>query len=384
MEKGLSPESSTQNQPSPGDSKEHLTDKCATCREDIAEVAIADIQPCPIIPDYKTPTISTQPIVVRTPDACFCIDGWHYIEQAKAAGQSTIRCHIYLIAHHSIIELAIRKAAIRVMPLGGKCSYAELVRNAHRLRQALESTSEDLVMFTHGGDRRGVGFTDSKASNVRIVLASRLGKSPTTISKYLQHGDGLTDAALQDLVNSDVPKKFFEVIQSEKQAAMAILQSEKKDPAVIAETISKEVLRWLAESLEPEPPETKQEGEQPQQAERSASRERPAPSGNRGSAPTAKSPLIDSGGNQDLPADDTTSTGDEEVAADDNTPTDETAPAIELKRIGEALIEIADNQESPTSQQIESIRTLIVELSALLSHIATPTGSVGDGNGRTV
>jgi hypothetical protein len=154
MEKGQSPKSSTQVQPSPGDSKEHLTDNYATCREDIAEVAIADIQLCPIIPDYKTPTLSTQPIVVRTPDACFCIDGWHYIEQAKADGHSTIRCHIYLVAHHSIIELAIRKAAIRVMPHGGKCSYAELVRNTHHFYKGLLNTSDDLVRFSHGGNRR--------------------------------------------------------------------------------------------------------------------------------------------------------------------------------------------------------------------------------------
>jgi hypothetical protein len=62
-----------------------------------------------------------------------------YIEQAKAAGRSTIRCHIYHIAHHSIIELAIRKAAIRVMPQGGKCSYAELVRNTHRCIRPLKA-----------------------------------------------------------------------------------------------------------------------------------------------------------------------------------------------------------------------------------------------------
>ena len=65
------------------------------------------------------------------------------------------------------------------------------------------------------------------------------------------------------------------------------------------------------------------------------------------------------------------------MAADDVTPTDETAPAAELKRIGEALIEIADGQESPTPQQIETIRTLIVELSTLLSRIAPSTGPEG-------
>lgn len=65
--------SSTQNQPSPGVSKETIADKYSTCREDIAEVAITAIQPCPIIPDFKEPTVSTLPIIVQTPDAVFCL-----------------------------------------------------------------------------------------------------------------------------------------------------------------------------------------------------------------------------------------------------------------------------------------------------------------------
>ena len=138
MEKGQNTKISTQNQPSRESRKETIGDKYSTCHEDIAELAIADIQPCPIIPDYKTPTLSTLPLIAQTPDANICIDGWDFIEQAKAAGRSTIRCHIYHIPHHSIIELAIRKAAIRVMPQGGKCSYAESVRNTHRLYQALK------------------------------------------------------------------------------------------------------------------------------------------------------------------------------------------------------------------------------------------------------
>ena len=56
MEKGSIKRNSKQDQPSPGVSKETITDKYSTCREDIAEVAIAAIQPCPIIPDYKEPT----------------------------------------------------------------------------------------------------------------------------------------------------------------------------------------------------------------------------------------------------------------------------------------------------------------------------------------
>jgi hypothetical protein len=383
MEKGRSPQSSTQVQPSPGGSKELLTDKYTTCREDIAELAITDIQPCPIIPDYQTPTLSSLPIFVRTPEACFCIDGFHYIEQATAEGRSTVRCHVYHIAEHSIIELAIRKAAIRVMPQGGKCSYAELVRNAHRLYQVLMNTSDDLVLFTHGGARRGSDFTDSRDSNIRAVLANRLGKSQTTINKYLQHGDGLNDAAMEALVNSGVTKSFFEAFQARKPTIVADQQSEQKDPVAITEAVSNEVMQWLAEPQEPEaPPAKEQEGEPPPpQTERSRPVERPASSGSRGPVPTPRSPQDGSDNNQNPPASDPTPTGEDGMAAGGPTPTEETVPAAELKRIGEALIEIADGQESPTPQQIESIRTLIVELSTLLSRLDHPSEPEGSGNG---
>jgi hypothetical protein len=41
-----------------------------------------------------------------------------------------------------------------------------------------------------------------------------------------------------------------------------------------------------------------------------------------------------------------------------------------LKRIGEALIEIADDQQRPIPQQVKKIRDLILELSTLLSRLA--------------
>jgi hypothetical protein len=372
MEKGRSRKSSTQVQPSPGDSKEHLTDKYATCREDIAEVAIADIQPCPIIPDYKTPTASTLPIIAQTPEASFCIDGWNFIEQARAAGRATIRCHIYHIAQHSIIELAIRKAAIRIMPQGGKCSYAELVRNAHRLRQTLESTSDDLVLFTHGGDRRGVGFTDSKASNVRVVLANRLGKSPTTISKYLQHGDGLNDAVMEELVNSGAPKTFFEAFQTKKDIRITALRAEEKSEAVIVAEMSNLVSAWWKESQLPAPPDkTPPEKPQPSQSGRATGPTRPTQRETQRATPTPRSPRNASDDDQGPPA-------------SDPTPTDAASLAAELKRIGEAIIEIADSQQSPTPQQVETIRMLIQELAVLHRRLVHPSEPELSGNGGSI
>jgi len=368
MEKG----SSTKNQPSPGVSKEAVADKYSTYREDIAEVAITAIQTCPIIPDFKEPTVSTLPIIAQTPAASFCIDGWNFIEQARAAGRATIRCHVYHIAHHSIIELAIRKVAIRIMPQGGKCSYAESIRNAHRLFHSLLNTSDNLVLFSHGGDRRGVGFTESKANNIRVVLVDRLGKSPTTVNKYLQHGEFLNDATMEELVDAGAPKQFFEAVQTPKEIRKVALQADGKDEAAIVSDISDQVSAWWEESQRPVPPKTTpSESPQPPQARRPTAPTLPSQSQNQ--PPTASirahQERSDISGNPATGAPPTT--GEAGVTA-------------ELKRIGEALIEIADSQESSTPQQVETIRRLIQELAVLHQRLVQPSEPERSGNGGTV
>jgi hypothetical protein len=54
-----------------------------------------------------------------------------------------------------------------------------------------------------------------------------------------------------------------------------------------------------------------------------------------------------------------------------------------LKRIGEALIEIADGQPRPAPQQVETIRRLILELSTLLQRLAHADAQEGDETGGT-
>jgi len=338
--------------------------------EEVAELPIELIKICPIIPDYRDPTESIHPIILHTSKGYHCIDGWHYIEQAQSEGQSRIRCHIYHITHHSDTELAIRKAAIRVMPQGGKCCYAELVRNTHRLYQVLQDTqdtSDGLVLFTHGGARRGIDFSDSRDNNIRAVLANRLGKSQTTINKYLQHGDGLTDAAMEELIDFDANKKFFEAIQAPKHSLVATQKAGQKDPVAIAEAISNQVMQWLAESRIPDPPLTTEQ-ERPK-TERSGHSERPTSSGNL--HPTSRPRIPENGpGNSPSP-----------VSAP--FPTSGASVAAELKSIGETLINIAEDQELPIPEQIESIQTLVIELSRLLSRLAYPTAPEEDVAGGT-
>jgi hypothetical protein len=365
------PHSKEQDQPSPGGSNEPLTDRYETCWEEIAELEITSIQPCPIIPDYKEPTASTLPIVVQTPAASFCIDGWHFIEQAKAADRSTIRCHISHIAQHSDTELAIRKSAIRVMPQGGKCSHAELVRNTHHLYQALFDTLDDLVLFSHGGDRRGVSFTSSQENNIRLVLAIRLGKSQTTINKYLQHGDSLNDAALGALIDAGAPKVFFEAFQTQKQVEVAALNAEQKDDTAIVEAISKQMLEWLSEFLQPVPPNVPSPVSiQEPQTTQSPGSVQNTPSENRRPTPTQRVPHASSG------------TGGS--PASDPTPANPEGVATELKRICQALIEIADDRQRPIPRQFEKVRNLILELTTLLPRLAHMGAREDGGKGGKV
>ena len=362
MEKGSDTKPSKKNQPSPGVSKEVTTDRYATCREEISEIEIASIQSCPIIPDYKEPTASTLPIVVRTPVADFCIDGWDYIEQAKAAGQATIRCHVSQIENHSDTELAIRKAAIRVMPRGGKCSYAELVRNTHRLYQALRETSGDLVLFSHGGDRRGVDFTSCREKNIRVILATRLGKSPKTINKYLQHGECLNRTAMETLINADVPKLFFESFQVQKHVEITVSRSEQKNETAIVEDISNHVYAWLNEFQQPttsvSPHPERQQSPRPNQSNRPGQ-----------SIPVQSLPPARPGADQP-PTIDPVSINAEDVG-------------IEFKRIGAAIIEVADNQQLTIPQKIETIKIHILTLSTLIQRLIHVDLQNGSGKGGT-
>lgn len=361
----------TKNQPSPRDSIETPTDRYTTCWEDIAELTIDSIQPCPIIPDFKTPTLSTQPIVVLTPEAFFCIDGWQHIEQAQADGQSTIRCHIYRIAHHSIIELAIRKTAIRVMPQGGNCSYAESVRNTHRLYQALiRRTSEDPVLFVHGGDRRSVAFTDSKEKNIVNVLASRLGKSPTTISKYLQHGKGLNDAAMEELVNAGAPKLFFEAFQVQKKIVTTTLETKREGEATIVAAISNLIPTWLNEfqqaSISGDSPT---ENRQRTRADQSSDSEVVPANEDELITPVLRTPLEKSGTS-------------ETTLFIKPSPTDVEAATAELKVIGEALIEIAASQTLNLGQNAQALKDLITRLCRLVPWVLNAEEKEGGKEGQ--
>jgi len=233
------------DQGSPEVSNSASIDNFRTVDEAIVDLPIKSIQSYQIIPDYRDQTNSKFPIVVQSEASCHCIDGWNLIEGAKSARQSVIRCHVFHIQNDSEIEIAIRKVAIRTMPLGGTCSYAEKVRNAGILFNMLWASSENPVVFSHGGTRRGDNYTNCRGNNIGLLLEERLGKKPKTINKYLNHGQFISEEAIENLIDARVTKGFFEAFQKDKQRLIDDLKAGQKKPDEIVKAVSDRILSWL-------------------------------------------------------------------------------------------------------------------------------------------
>jgi hypothetical protein len=255
----------TRDSTPPGVLNADQTARFKTIQEDVAELPIESIQPYLLIPDYREPTESTLPIVVHSPQACYCIDGWNFIEQAKSAGQPAIRCYVFHIQEHSDTELAIRKVAIRTKPQGGTGSFAELVRNTKIVVKYLMDEMENPIVFSHGGARQGANFTNIKEDDLRRVLSQRFGKERSTINAYVNFGRHLSDDVLETLVVSKTSKAFFEEGRVNKRTLINHLESDGLAQGDITAEVSSKMLEWLKEYQqtgkikpdfgEPDPPE---------------------------------------------------------------------------------------------------------------------------------
>jgi hypothetical protein len=344
------------DQSSPGVLINSQSGRFATTGEEITELAIATIQPCRNIPDYRDKTESILPIVVKSPDACHCIDGWNLVEQAHSEGRPSICCHVFKIDRHSETELAIRKVAIRTKPLGGICLYAELVRNSCRLFTILCESADDPVVFSHGGNRRGADFTGKRENNIRSVLSERLGKSQTTINKYLQHGEYVSDDAFRELIDANASKGFFEATQKEKQSYASELISQQTASDEIIRLVSAKTLDWL------------QTGQTPIETvilppERAIEPQAPATQ----SAPTR----IESNPPSRQPCEFRIPEAPEPVT-DDSASTEDDIRS-QIRRIGSNLIALADNDEITDVHQIAILKDQIARLAAILQHLASRT-----------
>ena len=221
-----------------------------TLREYIEGLDPKTIQPITSIPEYVDPANCTNPVVVKTSCSIYCVEGWSRVKQALEAKQSMLTCHIYHMNEVSEEELAIRKVAIRVVPQGGVDIYAERVRNIRILFNMLSKTRKNPIVFSHGGVRKGKVFSNNQEDNILLVLAERLGKSPTTISKYLNHAKYLNDEALANLAQARVGKEFFEEVQILKRMRERNLISSGAMEKDIVAQISQDMVRMSQDSKE--------------------------------------------------------------------------------------------------------------------------------------
>ena len=202
-----------------------------------------EVQPFIGVPDYMDPTLSPYPLVVESDGVYHCIDGWEMIQKAIGEGKDRITCDVFHVPGCSETELSIRKASVRMMPKGGVARYPEIIRNVRIISDRLISSVENPVIYPHGGDRRGEGFTKNREDNFRILLAERLGKSYSTICKHLNHAEYLTDDALAILIQTGAKKDFFEDAQMVKQRLLANLKSSGATEEEICTQISEAMIR---------------------------------------------------------------------------------------------------------------------------------------------
>jgi len=122
-------------------------------------------------------------------------------------------------------------------------TYAERIRNVRILFNMLIQTLQNPLVYTHGGVRKGSSFTSSREDNVRIVLAERLQKSPTTISKYLNHAEYMSEEDLDTLARARAGKEFFEKAQVVKRRIINDLIDSSTPKEEITTVVSKAMLQ---------------------------------------------------------------------------------------------------------------------------------------------
>jgi len=347
------------NQDSQGGLKDSQNVQTASSQSVIAELDVDKIDSFQQIPDYTSQTIAPVPIVVISPTSCSCIDGWDLIRGAKSAGCSTIACYAFYIPKHCEIEIAIRKVAIRTMPQAGTCSYAELVRNAGILFKMLIASAENPILFSHGGSRRGVDYTENQENNIRKLLANRLGKSVTTISKYLNHGEFLNAEAIDALVNVGIDKGFFEEAQPYKRKIIDDLKSTKKTEIEITTSVSEAMLVLLKAYLG-----NKSQSISVNYDDRSANH--PAQNGD-SSPPAATSRDLESRSSSKPQKIFRHWTGSDHQD-EDHQPT-ENDVRREIKSVGSELIEMSDSVDLTSQQIAEIVSSQIVRLAKLVQHL---------------
>lgn len=215
---------------------------------EISVVPINQIQNVVSIPDYD-PSESLHPVICRTEKGYFCVDDFYKVEAARQAGRAEIKCEVFVLSEHSDIDLMLRKTARRIMAAGGRAPFSQMALNVRACFERLMAT-ENYAHFGQGGGRLTKEFHDNKQSDIRLVLASRFGRSISTISSYLSATEYLNQEVKDQLFAGKVAKAFFDDIRTEKSDLISNLKFKKVPVTKIIEEVSAATKKWYQEDLD--------------------------------------------------------------------------------------------------------------------------------------
>lgn len=232
---------------------------------DIEDIEIATIKEYHGVPAYLDKTESLYPVIVKTPEGNFLVDGHELLEEAWDAGKDNIKCFVYSMDEHNDAEIALFILEIRTKPQGGSARYAEIIRNVRTCKNKLEQSNDNLIRHSQGGRRRGQAFNEAdKSGNIKIILMASTGRGRSSVGDYLAYSDFIDDNTLSllaegikekspenngNIVVADcgATKSFFKSIHKKKMASAMMLQAEKVDDQEIIATISAKVLAAFKE-----------------------------------------------------------------------------------------------------------------------------------------
>jgi len=241
----------------PGHMNPEETSEYRTIDERRMEVEVKDIIHFEDIPDFYNETHADHPIVGKTPDGYFCLDGWNLVQEAVKNKLEKIICKLYEMEKHSDTELALRKMEMRNKTEGGKAIYPETLRALSCIENKLKAENPDLEGFYHGGCRRGLDLKKSKS--ISMLISKRTGVSVNTIRKQLGHARHINPETFELLVNEymKVEKQelskykpgrgFFENIRNSKKNLIEMMQGKNESDENITIVVSEFVAKCWSE-----------------------------------------------------------------------------------------------------------------------------------------
>jgi hypothetical protein len=157
-----------------------------------------------------------------------------------------VTCLVYHVAQLDDNELALRKFAVRIAPIGSTARYPEILRNVCLLEQKLLPSSISLKGYKVDGDRKGEEFKNDPQQAFRTRPSQCTGRSRKTVNRYINDKEHI-DLVTLNLLCEDTActREFFEKMRDNKEALKRMHHTSGKSEEETTQTISAAVLEWF-------------------------------------------------------------------------------------------------------------------------------------------